>query len=463
MQPKLAAAFGISLTAIVALILAGCGGKAGGGNTGATTASSSLPDLISASLIVDVNGDGKNDVIIGSQGGGLASPIVLINNGNGSSFTKSTTAIPSQYLGVNGATVDIQAGDFNKDGKMDLLTVTVDTGTGLNFYGDSQIQLFLGNGNGTFTDATANITSGAWPAWPASIATCSFIVGTAPRWTERVRVADIDGDGSLDFVTTSSGNGGGTVYRNDGTGKFSPATITLTNGASTFTSVILQTNTVSGCNVADLLVGDVNIDGKLDLVSPSEGATYINTSNPGVISFTVKANSIPNTKNGVLVDINGDGFLDAVGSLAIGTQVPVDAYINDSTGVFTLNNTVFLSAQPAVTHARQWLAADFNGDGKQDVLILDHGLDNPPFPGARNWLLFNNGANKLADVTATNLDVLPGYTHQAAIGDLNGDGKLDIILNNASCNGTTLTCANEPRFWLNDGTGKFVSYNPTIQ
>jgi len=69
-----------------------------------------------------------------------------------------------------------------------------------------------------------------------------------------------------------------------------------------------------------------------------------------------------------------------------------------------------------VFHARQWFAADFNGDGKQDVLILDHGTDNPNvfFPGARNWLLFNNGAGKLEDMTATNLDVLPGFTHQSS-------------------------------------------------
>lgn len=460
-----AAVWGVCLSAVFPLMLAGCGGGGAGSGSNGANATPVLPDLITASLIVDVNGDGKKDIVLSSQGGGLASEMVLFNNGNGSAFTKSMTAIPPHYLGVNGAAVDIESGDFNKDGKIDLLTVTVDASPGPNFYGDSQIQLYLGNGNGAFTDATANITSGAWPAWPASNAVCSFYypAGAARGWTERVRVADIDGDGFLDFVTTTSGTGGGTVYRNDGTGKFAPAQITIKNGASTFTSFLLQTNAASGCNVADLLVGDLNKDGKVDMVSPSEGATYINTSTPGVISFTVNTGAFPFTKNGVLVDINGDGFPDAVGSLSIGTQVPVNAYINNGAGVFAMDNTIFLPAQPAVNHARQWLMADFNGDGLQDVLISDHGLDSPPYPGERNWLLFNNGAAKLVDVTASNLDVLPGYTHQSAIGDLNGDGRPELFLNNATCNGTSMTCANEPRFWRNDGTGKFASYSPVIQ
>ena len=457
---------------IVGVLLAGCGGAGGtgGGGVGGTSgggvvATPVLPDLITASLIVDVNGDGKNDVVMSSQGGGYPSLLVLINNGTGSSFTKSATAVPPQYLGVNGSAVDIQSGDFNKDGKIDLLVVTVDTSPA-NFYNASQIQLFLGNGNGTFTDATANITSGAWPAWP--IQQSAFPIPGFTGWVEHVRVADIDGDGFLDFVTTSIVAAAGTVYRNDGTGKFSPAAMTITGLVTLSGSGPLV---LSSLNSRDVLVGDVNNDGKLDLVSLADGMTYINTSTPGVISFNALAGTLPGLlpqgngiPEGVLVDINGDGFLDVLSAALLGPTNPVSAYINNGAGVFTLNNTVLLPAQPTVDNARQWLTADFNGDGKLDVLILTNGLDQSPYPGARNWLLLNNGAGKLVDATATSLDLLAGYTHQAAIGDLNGDGKPDLLLNNsANCNGTTMACANEPRFWLNNGLGKFTSYNPVIQ
>lgn len=428
------------LTATMGVLVAACGG--GGNSSGGGT--NALPTLITSSLIVDVNGDGKADVILGSQGDGYASPIVLINSGNGSSFTKSATAIPSQYKGINGAAVDIEAGDFNKDGKIDLLISTVDV-TPTSFYGSSQIQLFLGNGNGTFTDATANITN-------------NTIIGF---WYDHLRVADYNGDGFLDFATTSTaGNAAGAIYLNDGTGHFAPASISVTTGG--------VASMVASFGSGDLWVGDINNDTKPDFFSPSCTCSFLNTSTAGGLSFTqVSTAATGGMQYGVLLDINGDGKLDMIGSADVSgsatTTVPVLAFQGDGLGGFTANNA-FLSPQPGLVHGRQFLAADLNGDGKLDVLISDHGFDQNPFPGARNWLLINNGAGVLVDHTSTGLDLLPGYTHQSSIGDLNGDGNPDIILNNSSaCNGTTLTCANEQRFWLNNGSGVFANYNPAIQ
>ena len=262
---------------------------------------------------------------------------------------------------------------------------------------------------------------------------------------------------------------------NDGTGKFAPASMTINGGIASVTSPIVLSSIgnppFSGheCGISELLVGDLNNDGKPDLVTADQSnESFINQSTPGNLSFMLEKNFSGDWNfGGVLIDINGDGLLDYVGTSGFNygaSPVPVHAEINDGTGIYNVDNTVFLPAQPEVVHPRQYLAADFNGDGKQDLLISDHGYDSTPYPGARNWLLLNNGAGKLVDVTATNLDLLPGYTHQSSIGDLNGDGKPDILLNNNSgCDGVGLQCANEPRFWLNDGTGKFTSYNPAIQ
>jgi hypothetical protein len=425
----------LSVGLLSATILSGCGGGSGGGSS-----STKLPGLITASAIVDVNGDGKSDVIISSQGDGYSSPQVLINNGNGSSFTIKNSANPTQYKGANGSAVDIQAGDFNNDGKIDLLVSTVDTSPA-SFYSSSQTQLYLGAGNGTFTDATSNIAN-----------------SVSANWISNIRVADFDGDGFLDFATTTlfAVN----VYLNDRTGKFTISSISINNGG-----VITTQPNIDG---GELLVGDLSNDGKPDLVSFSACfCSYINTSTPGTFSFTQISAGLPTLAGGILLDINGDGKLDLVGSTNISgsplATVPVVAFQGDGLGGFTSNNAL-LSPQPALVHGRQFLAADFNGDGKQDVLIADHGYDAGTFPGARNWLLINDGAGKLVDQTAANLDLLAGYTHQASIGDLNGDGKPELLLNNSSnCNGTTLTCVNEPRFWLNNGVGKFTSYSPILQ
>ena len=114
-----------------------------------------IAEVLTASAIVDVNGDGKNDVFI-AQSDIAASDVVLLNDGNGSVFT--ARSLPPRYQGISGQTVVFEPGDFNEDGKVDLLVVTVH-----HSYTSAQIQLFLGQGNGTFVDASANITAGLWP------------------------------------------------------------------------------------------------------------------------------------------------------------------------------------------------------------------------------------------------------------------------------------------------------------
>ena len=98
---------------------------------------------------------------------------------------------------------------------------------------------------------------------------------------------------------------------------------------------------------------------------------------------------------GALLDINGDGVLDVVGSNYNTTPnpIPVVAYLGNGTGLFTENNTVFSPVQPGQVWQRQYLTADFNDDGKQDLFIADHGYDFPPYPGARNWLLMNENGD----------------------------------------------------------------------
>jgi len=425
-----------------------CGGGSSAPSSSVTSGSVQLPTLIVSSLIVDVNNDGKNDIIISSQGEGKRAPQVLINQDKGNSFTILKGAIPSQYMGINGAAVDLRFKDFNGDGKLDLLASTVDV-SGANFYNASQIQLYFGNGDGTFTDATNGIMNNTKQL----------------GWYDHLKVADFDGDGAFDFITTATNGTGGLIYLNNGSGSFAPTNITLNNGVNTQTLPSLQS--------AEVLVGDINNDGKPDMLAVSAWQVYLNTSTPGNLSFNQidiwgSNGTNTNMQYGVLLDIDGDGNLDVVVSqdisVSAASTVPVYALKGDGLGHFVMNTAMLQSPPPGLVHGRQFLAADFNGDGLQDVLISDHGYDQGSFPGARNWLLLNNGGGKLVDTTAANLSVLPTYTHQAAIGDLNGDGSLDILLNNSSaCGGGTMTCVAGARFWRNNGSGMFMSYNPTIQ
>jgi hypothetical protein len=451
--------------------IANNGGLNAQGNSEATQV---IPTMITASLIEDLNNDGKNDLVISSQGNNDLAPFILFNQGN-DVFKKDVIALPEQYKGQNGSAVDIKSGDFNGDGKTDLLLLVVES-AGINYYGSAQVQLVLGDGHGLFRAAPQNISNSTWPK------TCGIGLFI---WPDHIRVADIDGDSHLDFIVTSPSSCGGIIFRNDGSGNFAPANISIVDGSNTgsFASLTWWRSSISGSHdtdarAGDVIVGDINKDGKPDFFAPTsathqsnpasiQNATFINTSTQGHLSFNVvHSPTVGALRNGALLDINLDGNLDFVGSLSISgstASVPIVALLGDGLGHFTPSSSVILPSTADLVHASAFIAADFNHDTKSDLLIADTGYDNGNFPGRRNWLFINNGSGVLEDKAATHLDLLPTYTHQGAVGDLNGDGHLDLVLNNAGCNGTSMVCSNGPLFWRNDGNSAFKSFNPKIQ
>ena len=458
------------------LSIAACGGGGGsdsGGSDSDSGNSSKLTDLITASFMLDVDKDGDLDIVVGVQGDAVrTADILLINDGKGS-FSIKEGAFPDHHLGTGGATVNIESADFNKDGNADIIASTTDARSGTE--DDTiQIHLYFGNGDGTFTDATANITG-----------------GLVTEYVEWIRVADFDGDTFDDFLITSNGCAegipttichGGRIYLNDGTGKFSIATVTSTDAKGSYISDnltwlsdgALQVETTPGRIALDVFVADVNNDTKVDLVAPNGYAggaiaSFINTTTiPGTLSFDIVYTTEPGDpfsttsfKNGALIDLNNDGTPDMVGSTSIaglGVEVPLVAFIGQGDGSFVEDNSVFGATQPGVQHARQWLVDDFNNDGFDDLFVADHGFDGSPFPGWKNLLLLNDGAGKLIDVTAANLSIQEGFTHGASSGDVNGDGFVDLFLNNAAIEPDSFFEAEkEGRLWINNGDGSFTN------
>jgi hypothetical protein len=102
---------------------------------------------------------------------------------------------------------------------------------------------------------------------------------------------------------------------------------------------------------------------------------------------------------------------------------------------------------PSVEHSREVVIADFNGDGLPDVFIAAHGYDTQPFDGETNVLLLSNGDGTYADRSST-LPQIPDFTHSACAGDINGDGAVDIYVNN-----TTIVAG--PYFLIGNGDGTF--------
>ena len=152
-------------------------------------------------------------------------------------------------------------------------------------------------------------------------------------------------------------------------------------------------------------------------------------------------------------DFNGDGRTDLIftRSVYLGTQTfPVAVLLNDGHGRFVDGtSSVFSGPTPLTQNARELVVADFNGDHRPDVFVADHGDDESPFPGFQDTLILSAPGGKLVDATA-NLPQASDFTHSAAAADVNGDGAVDLYAGNVY--GGNLV---PPRILLNDGTGHF--------
>ncbi len=335
-------------------------------------------------LAGDFNGDGKKDVLtITVNSLGTYSLSVALSNGNGTFQAPVLTAAPGN------AYDSFVVGDLNNDGIDDVVILHL-PGTSSNF------DVMLGSSNGTFTlKNNFVITSGS-------------LAGGI--------LYDSSGDGNLDLVAVDSGNPGSVwTLLGDGAGNFAAAT-----------SIVLP-----GQAGGNLIFGDFNGDGLLDFAdndfTSAQMTVYLALPSSqfatGVSSTT--PDSVYDACGSTVGDLNGDGFPEIVSAnCADGT---ITIYANNGDGTFqqgvyydTANvpsgsaSSVPYSVPTAVT------IADVNGDGNADIIATN-------FYASDVTVLFGNGD---ATVQVPNFGYTTGgYPSTAAVvADFNGDGLLDILV-----------------------------------
>jgi hypothetical protein len=410
-----------------------------------------------ASYMVDTDQDGDDDIILGPANG-PGSDMLLINDGNGF-FEIKANAFPARYQGSNGQTVNITSADFNNDGSPDIIASTID-GREATFSQSAKIHLYLNNGNNTFSDGTSQIVDNL------------ISIG----WVEWIRTGDFNNDGNIDFLTTAAGGFGMDTYFNDGNSNFNRTVIRMNDNRELgeYTHEVLawdevvDTEARLGRFPLDVFVGDIDNDGDTDLVAPNgyaggKWATFLNISTGTEASFEVILNDpvaeFDRFKNGALVDIDNDGFLDVIGSESIAglglDPVAVVTFLNNGSGQFSHATGLIGGTAPALVHARQWLVADFNSNGQDDIFIADHGEDIFNFPGFPNTFLSGSGGSLTN--SSSNMAAINTFTHGAAVGDIDNDGTLDLFMNNHQGLEDIGGATADSFIYLNNGSGVFTS------
>jgi hypothetical protein len=224
----------------------------GGFSLSSTTLPSLFPYFQTANvwstLIADLNGDGRNDIVVGHSGGEYAlQPYGYSGTGAPATVFYATTnggwtgaALPSGIFGVvNTDTVNIAQGDFDGDGRVDLLLANYDKGAFVEngkvvYTGDAN----SGSNEGTFTAGGYTLTKAGMDNRELQLllnkesgwvdASANLLSGNIPTldYLTTVQAIDLDGDGDLDIAGTVAGQltaarTGPFIWVNDGKGHFS--------------------------------------------------------------------------------------------------------------------------------------------------------------------------------------------------------------------------------------------------
>ena len=337
----------------------------------------------------DVNGDKNPDILYFTTENSTAlnqtGKFIKILYGDGTGNFPTTSSLMISLGNSNGQRI-VGNTDFNKDQKIDLLTVDDITG---------KVYLFLNDGTGQFVRKVSNI----------SLTGFNFSGNEIPP-------VDLDMDGLPDLLGYAS-NGGSSGYNialNNGDGTFAePYHIYFPNSSS-----ILGISDFTGDGIPDVLVrGSFNNNFNSLAVYPGDG---IGSFNAPIISTSNDQNNFSPFQTIMIGDFVSDGNSDV--AFMVNRQDPVtnssvtSIAILPGLGNGNFNPVVYSNISTQFD-AFRLLKVDFNGDAKTDLLASQ---------GSQSIFLTNDGAGKFTTASS----FVPNASLQD-FADFNKDGKIDLF------------------------------------
>jgi hypothetical protein len=387
-----------------------------------------------AQVAGDFNNDGKPDLIQCCN----SSTQMIFRAGNGDGTFQAPVVAFSTPVSLQ----SVVAADVNNDGKLDLVAVAAQnppTPPGEGFY---YLTVWLGNGNGTFQAPQTYATTQS----PGTAMVGNFL------GAGRQDIAVAESESIID------------IFRNQGNGTFA-FDKSLNTGGGYYGQISVVAGDLNGTGVSDLAV--------MQLAGTSNGINFANPQqlyvmwNDGKGNFTQQAlGDNYNFPQIAMSRLNGDGMMDILVSYSCPNNnqcAAIDAYYGQG------NNTVFkrtlITSTTGVNPGDVWGLAgvDVNGDGLGDIVIFGYGLQDCPNgcsttpAGAYVWLGNADGSFQQTPqqfITSNDAGIA-----QIAMADFNRDGMMDFAEAVPGSGGTT-------EFYIN-ATNRTTScgiytINPTV-
>ncbi len=397
----------------------------------------SIETMLGGVALIDYNNDGLLDIFFTNgaaipsleKTGPEYSNRLFRNNGDGT-FTDVTAKAGLQGIGYS---MGVAAADYDNDGFVDLYV------TGVNHN-----QLFHNNGDGTFTDVTAKAgVSGVIP-------------GFGKPWSVAAGWFDYNNDGLLDLLVINYLNynvktaalcsvHGAPSYCSPNDFQGTPNILYHNNGDGTFTNVSVQSHIAQYVGKGmGLAFADYDGDGLTDVFVSNDTFPNFLLHNNGDGTFTNVAMQagVAYTDSGKTVagmgadfrDLDNDGRPDIFQTAMFGDTFPL--YKNLGGGQFE-QDTSQAELTTLTSRLTAWGAGvfDFDNDGNKDLFaacseILDNSMQisNRPYR-LPNRVFHNKGSLKFEDVSQEAGFTFSAAHRGAAFGDLNNDGRIDVVVN----------------------------------